>query len=148
MSRRCGQVTRSIGWLGFGLLLLGTPASSAETDRYPANSILLLVASWCAPCHAELANLPAITRGALPFGTLVVPFDDSPATRSMLERVPAAQRWQPGRAMQRRLMQDVAAGTAGLPFSLGVNGDGEICGSARQGLDGQSAKALVARCLR
>ncbi|TGX52663.1 hypothetical protein E5A73_13520 [Sphingomonas gei] len=148
MSRRSAAVIIGpIKWLGIALLLLGLPAG-AETGRYPPGSVLLFVASWCAPCHAELARLPAIARGARPFRVLVVPFDDSPATRSMLDAVPEAQRWRPEREMQRQLARALRAETSGLPFSMAVDGDGRECGSARLGLDAARAEALVAGCVR
>jgi len=106
------------------------------------------VASWCAPCHAELARLDAIGRGAQPYRILVVPFDDSRATRAMLERVPSAQRWQPDRATQRQLVAEVARRSAGLPFSLALDHAGQICGGHAEALDAASAAAMVAACRR
>jgi thiol-disulfide isomerase/thioredoxin len=143
MSRYSAAVAGPIKWLGIGLLLLAVPAS-AGTGRYPPNSVLLFVASWCAPCHSELARLPAITRGAQPFRVLVVPYDDRPATLTMIEAVPAAQRWHPGRP----LTKELAAETSGLPFSMAVDRDGRACGTFRKGMDGASAQALVAQCSR
>ncbi len=133
--------------MAIGLLLFGL-AAAAEPGRYPPDSVLLFVASWCAPCHAELARLPAIARGARPFRVLVVPFDDTPATRMMIEAVPAAQRWRPEPAIRRQLAKAVAAETSGLPFALAVDGQGRACASVRQGLDGARAEALVARCVQ
>ena len=125
-------------------LLLGAAPSPAG----PAESILLFVASWCAPCHGELARLDAIGRGAQPYRVLVVPFDDSRATRGMLERVPLAQRWQPDRGTQRRLAAEVAHRSAGLPFSLALDRDAQICAAHAQALDTASAAAMVAACRR
>jgi thiol-disulfide isomerase/thioredoxin len=147
MSRRSAAVAGSIKWLGIGLLLLGVPAS-AESGHLPPNSVLLFVASWCVPCHSELARLPAIARGAQPFRVLVVPYDDRPSTLTMIQAVPAAQRWQPGREIGRRLAKELGAETGGLPFSMAVDRDGRSCGTFRKGMDGASAQALVAQCSR
>lgn len=114
----------------------------------PPESILLFVASWCAPCHGELARLEAIGRGAQPYRILVVPFDDSRATRAMLERVRPAQRWQPDRATQRRLAAEVARRSAGLPFSLALNSEAQICAGHSEALNAASAAAMVAACRR
>jgi hypothetical protein len=114
----------------------------------PPESILLFVASWCAPCHGELARLDAIGRGAQSYRVLVVPFDDSRATRAMLERVPPAQRWQPDRGTQRRLAAEVAHRSAGLPFSLALDRDAQICAAHAEALDAASAAAMVAGCRR
>jgi hypothetical protein len=141
------RVSGILKWLGVALLPLCVPASATETGPYPANSVLLFVASWCAPCHAELTRLPAITRGARPFRVLVVPFDDTASTRTMMEAVPPTQRWQPTNALRRQLTQELA-GTSGLPFSVAVDGAGHACANVRKGLDGLAAEALVAACNR
>lgn len=135
----------SMKWLGISLLLLAPPAA-AQADRYPPQSVLLFVASWCAPCHAELARLPSITQAAKPFRVLVVPFDDTQATRSMLEAAPAPQRWHPDRAMRRQLAKAVSVETSGLPFSMVTDRNGRACATARQGIDAAAATAMVARC--
>lgn len=114
----------------------------------PPESLLLFVASWCAPCHGELARLDAIGRGAQPYRVLVVPFDESRATRAMLERVPPAQRWQPDRATQRQFAAEVARRSAGLPFSLALDRDAQICAGHPEALDAASAAAMVASCRR
>ncbi len=85
-------------------------------------------------------------RGARPFRVMVVPFDDRPATLAMLESVPAAQRWQPAREMRRLFAKELAAETAGLPYSIAVDHEGRTCGAHRKGLDQASAEALVAHC--
>ncbi|MGN8000944.1 TlpA family protein disulfide reductase [Sphingomonas sp. 22176] len=121
---------------------------AAPAPMGPPESILLFVASWCAPCHGELARLEAIGRGAQPYRILVVAFDDSRATRAMLERVPLAQRWQPDRAIQRRLAAEVARRSAGLPFSLALNSEAQICAGHPEALDATSAAAMVAACRR
>jgi hypothetical protein len=121
---------------------------AASTPIGPPESILLFVASWCAPCHGELARLDAIGRGAQPYRILVVPFDDSRATRAMLERVPPAQRWQPDRATQRRLAAEVERRSAGLPFSLALDRGSQICAGHREALDAAGAAAMVADCRR
>lgn len=148
MSRRSATIAGRGKWLGLTLVLLGLPAASAQTGGYPPASVLLFVASWCAPCHAELARLPAITHGARPFRVLVVPFDDRPATMRMLDAVPSAQRWQTDPSTRRSLVKELAAGTSGLPFSVAIDGGGRPCGSQRKGLDAAAAQALVAVCSR
>lgn len=130
-------------------VLLGLPgAVPAEPVRYPPETILLFVASWCAPCHGELAQLAAISAGARPFRVLVVPFDDSRATRAMLDAVPPAQWLLPDRATQRRMAAEVARRSAGLPFGLAIGRDGAICATHGEALDAASAAALVTGCRR
>ncbi|WP_157084626.1 TlpA family protein disulfide reductase [Sphingomonas pituitosa] len=131
------------------MLFLGEArAQSADSAHLPPETILLFVASWCAPCHGELAQLSEIGRGAQPYRILVVPFDDSRATRAMLNAVPAAQRWQPDRATQRSLAAEVERRSAGLPFSLVIDRDARICAAHAEALDAAKAAAMVSACRR
>ncbi len=101
------------------LLLIG--AAPAEPVRYPARTILLFVASWCAPCHGELRQLPAIAGGAGPYRVLVVPIDRGRATDAMLRAVPVEQVWRPDAARMAEVRGELLAKTAGLPFSVCTN---------------------------
>jgi len=149
MSSAMLAVVRSFcGILCMLLFLREAQAQSAEPARVPQETILLFVASWCAPCHGELALLPEIGRGAKPYRILIVPFDDSRATRAMLAAVPAAQRWQPERATLRRLTAEVERRSAGLPFSLATDRDGHICAAHAETLDAGKAAAMVTACRR
>jgi hypothetical protein len=129
------------------LLALGR-ASAASAPGYPPETVLLVVAAWCAPCHGEVARLAEIGRGARPYRVLVAAFDDSRATRAMLEAVPPAQRWQPDRAALRQLVAEVERRSPGLPFSLAIDRDGHVCGGQGEALDAASAAKLVAACRR
>lgn len=123
-------------------------AQVTEPQRPPPETVLLFVAAWCAPCHGELAHLADIGRGAQPYRILVVPFDDSRATRTMLAAVPSAQRWQPDRATARRLVAEVERRSAGLPFSLAVDREARFCAAQSEALDAARAAAMVAACRR
>ncbi|WP_029623291.1 TlpA family protein disulfide reductase [Sphingomonas elodea] len=124
------------------------PAAGEEPLPYPPESVLLFVAAWCAPCHGELGHLAEITGGARPYRVLVVPVDDSRATRLMLEQVPRTARWDPETGIQRRLWRTISEETAGLPYSLAIGADGQVCGRHQEALTAATAQALVARCKR
>lgn len=132
-------------WLAIGALAF-SPSTNVEKEAYPPNSILLFVASWCAPCHAELARLPAISNGAQPFRVLVVPFDETSATEAMIKAVPSSQRWRPSMQQRRLFARELMGQTAGLPFSVAIDAKGKACGVIRKGLDAQAAAVLVANC--
>jgi thiol-disulfide isomerase/thioredoxin len=108
--------------------------------------VLLFVAGWCAPCRAELQQLPQITAAARPFRVLVVPLDKGRRVEQMLASVPAAQRWRPEGAAWSQVQVDLLSGTAGLPFSVALAADRRPCASSRRGLDPGSVTQLVARC--
>ncbi|KQN91962.1 hypothetical protein ASE90_04190 [Sphingomonas sp. Leaf67] len=128
-----------------GALLL-TGAAPAEPARYPPRSILLFVASWCAPCHGELRQLPAIAAGAGAYRVLVVPIDRGRVTDAMLRVVPAEQLWRPDMERLAELRGDLLAKTAGLPFSVAIGGDGRACAMHRGGMTAASAREMRVEC--
>jgi thiol-disulfide isomerase/thioredoxin len=148
-----GQSTLSRGFFpalrgGFGAaaatLLWSLPAPAEPA--LPSRAVLLFVAGWCAPCQAELQQLPQITEAARPFRVLVVPVDRGRRVERMLESVPTAQRWRPEGATWTRVQADLLSQTAGLPYSVVLGADGEPCGSSRRGLDSRRVAELVAHC--
>lgn len=129
------------------LLLAAAPAPvGAAAPTYPARTILLFVASWCAPCHGEIAALPRLTEAAGPWRVLVVPIDRGRATAAMVQGVPVAQRWAPDAVQMAAMREDLFGGTAGLPFSVAVGGDGRPCGVHRGVLRAERVVALRAGC--
>lgn len=136
---------RRIWTLIAGALLL-TGAAPAEPARYPTRSILLFVASWCAPCHGELRQLPAIAGGAGAYRVLVVPVDRGRATDAMLRGVPIDQVWRPDVARMAEVRAELLAKTAGLPFSVAIGGDGRPCALHRGGMTAASARGMVEAC--
>ena len=137
-------------WAGFGgwaaAMVLAAAPAGATAPTYPARTILLFVASWCAPCHGEIAQLPRLREAAGNWRVLVVPIDRGRATAAMLQGVPAAQRWVPDAAAMAALRDDLFGGTAGLPFSVAVGGDGRPCGTHRGVLSAARVAALRAGC--
>lgn len=116
--------------------------------QIPKSSVLLLVASWCAPCHAELAVLDDIARAAGPFEVRVMLVDDSRNSHRMVARVPPHRRWIPEPAVMTAARKDLLARTPGLPFAVAIGPDGRPCAAHRGGLNAARAKALVNRCDR
>lgn len=125
---------------------LSRAAAAVEAPRYPPDAVLLFVASWCAPCHAELTRLPEIRAAARPLRVLVVPFDSGPATQAMLRGVAPAERWQPEGAERRSMETALYAETAGLPFALVTDRHGRRCAAWRAGLDAARTRTLIAAC--
>lgn len=123
-----------------------TGAAPAEPVRYPARSVLLFVASWCAPCHGELRQLPAIAAGAGAYRVLVVPIDRGRATDAMLRGVPAEQLWRPDAARMAEVRTELLAKTAGLPFSVAIGADGRPCALHRGGMTAVSARGMRTEC--
>jgi hypothetical protein len=128
-----------------GLAGLVLPAADAPL-ALPREAVVLVVAGWCAPCRGEIARLASIAQAARPRTVLVAALDDQPSTRTMLAGVPAAHRWQLGRADRDRLGTAVFARSAGLPYAFATDARGARCADFSGGLDAPRTRALVARC--
>ncbi len=129
-----------------GVSLLIGAAPSPAGERYPPRSVLLFVASWCAPCHAEIGRIDAIATAAVPYRVLVVPIDAGRATDAMMRRVPVGQRWTPGAVRIAEIRADLFGDTAGLPFSVAIDRDGRRCATTRGGLGPARVAVMVAAC--
>ncbi|MBB3910204.1 TlpA family protein disulfide reductase [Sphingomonas desiccabilis] len=138
--------TRRLHAVLAGVVLLSATSAAGEPPAYPTRTVLLFVAGWCAPCRAELQQLPQITAAARPYRVLVVPVDSGRRVEQMLAGVPAVQRWRPQGEGWTRVQADLLSATAGLPYSVALGADGRPCASSRRGLDPARAADLVSRC--
>ena len=128
------------------VLVLGAAAPADDPPRYPPDTVLLLVAPWCAPCHAELARLDTIAAAARPRAVRVFMVEDGARAAAMWQRVPAAYRWTPPDGELRRYRTDALARTAGLPFAIATDARGRVCATRGGGLDAARVVALVREC--
>lgn len=128
------------------LLLAAAGPTAAAPMPYPPRTILLFVASWCAPCHGEIAQLPRLSEAARPYAVTVVPIDRGRATAAMLAGVPAGQRWVPDPVRLGTMREELFGGTAGLPFSVAIGGDGRVCGEHRGVLSPVKVEAMRRGC--
>ncbi|WP_394646662.1 hypothetical protein [uncultured Sphingomonas sp.] len=129
-------------------VLGGGAAAPAGDLAYPPDSVLLLVAPWCAPCHAELARLDTIAAAARPQRLRVFMVDDGAGAGAMWRRVPDGYRWTPPAGEERRYRADALARTPGLPFSLATDARGRVCAMRGGGMDAARVAALVGACRR
>ncbi len=128
------------------LLGLAAPSAAIGPVPYPPGTVLLLVASWCAPCRGELAQLDAIAQAAAPLTVRVMLIDDDRSGRRMVAALPSPRRWEPDPAIHAAARVALLARTPGLPYSVAIGADGRICAEQRGGLDALRARALVMRC--
>ncbi|PCD03073.1 hypothetical protein COC42_01215 [Sphingomonas spermidinifaciens] len=118
-------------------------ASAPASEPLPADSLLLLVASWCVPCYGEIARLDALQTAAGPVEVRVVPYDRRPATARMLARV------DPDRiATSRVVVAALSSRTAGLPYSVMTDAAGRICAELSRPLDPAGVTEMRRRCGR
>lgn len=125
-------------------LLAAAPARAEAPPPWPADAVLLFVAGWCAPCHAELKEVEALATAAAPRRLLVVPADRSRATAAMLAPVAAERVWRDAGAV--RALWSGAIGAAGLPFALVTDDGGRPCAEHRRVLRPADLAALAAAC--
>ncbi|SEK97681.1 hypothetical protein SAMN05216382_1229 [Sphingomonas palmae] len=123
------------------------PASRPVRDdpRLPPRSVIVLVASWCAPCRGELLRLDTIAPVIGGRALRVLAIDDSAATARMLRVIDPARVWRPDTRVD-HVRALLLARTAGLPFSVVSDGRGVVCAQENGGLDAHRAAALVQRC--
>lgn len=131
-------------WLAAALACLGA-ASPAAQDA-PPDTLLLFVAGWCAPCHAELAQIDAIVAAAGDARVRVVPLDDTARTQAMLDRVPDQVVWRPDPAALAKLRERVFGDNAGLPYSVLTDASGRVCARSKRSLDAVRVREMADRC--
>lgn len=129
------------------LLALVSPASARTggvtvDGREQRAELLVFGANWCAPCRAELAELPDLAQAVAP-DRLVLAWTD--AVPSLPTSLPGnVTVVTPGEA--RSKLASYAAINAGLPFSVARDANGRICGSLRRRMSPGDAASLMARC--
>ncbi|UUL83880.1 TlpA family protein disulfide reductase [Sphingomonas qomolangmaensis] len=124
--------------------LASVPVAAQETA--PPDTLLLFVASWCAPCHRELREFDAIAAAARPARTLVVAYDDTRATRTMLRNIAPDRRWPIDTPARRELRRRLMQRAVGLPYAVLTDQRGEPCATSNQGLTAERARRLQRSC--
>lgn len=126
-------------------LIAAVPALGAEAPPLPTRTLILFVADWCAPCHAEVARVPAIAAAAKPWRVRVTSGDANPSHR-LLQHVAVDQRWTPDAHTAALLRDELLSRTAGLPFAVALDGNGRVCAESAHALDAERTAMLLARC--
>lgn len=114
---------------------------AAPPPIYPPRTLILFVASWCAPCRGELRQIDTIAAAASPLDVRVTPVDRSNATAAMLRDVLPMHIWRSARAVNAFAQQ-----TGGLPFSVMTDADGEPCATNDRALNAAAVQAMRRRC--
>lgn len=141
-----------MGWLsnacaaGFaGLALLAAPALTAEPEdrALPAHALILFGANWCAPCLAELRELPAHAAAVAPAPVLLAWTDGAP--RPLWSVWPTNAQLVP-EGEGAGLLARLGGRTAGLPYVVMLDREGRLCADLRGKLTAARLAALKARC--
>lgn len=135
---RMSMLSRRLAPL-FAASLATAPVGAA--GPLPPDSILLLVASWCVPCHGEVARLDELQAAAGHVVVRVVPYDGRPATKRMLARVDPARV-----TASSAIVAALASRTPALPYSVMTDADGRICADHARALDVEAVRTMRRRC--
>lgn len=115
---------------------------SSEKDA-PGRTILMFGASWCAPCIAELRNIPTLASGARP-DRIVIAWTDKGIRRYTLA-VPGNVEIASGPDVQ-RMTRQYASGASGLPYSVMIDSQGRKCAEWTAGLSFEAISRLRVIC--
>ncbi|MFM6932944.1 MAG: hypothetical protein ACKOUT_11960 [Novosphingobium sp.] len=133
------MTAKAIAALG---LLIGL-AGAAPPSPLPADALVIFGSRYCAPCVAELKELPKISqwRGARPMVVAWIDKEPPPA----IDAFPAtrAVEWREARRM---LMASSAGASLAVPLVVATNGQGKVCGATRQPLTRALVKDLTKAC--
>ncbi|MFM5906295.1 MAG: hypothetical protein ACKOPO_01690 [Novosphingobium sp.] len=109
----------------------------------PANALVIFGSRYCAPCVAELKELPKISqwRGARPM--IVAWIDKEPPPQ--IGTLPATRtvEWREARRM---LKASISGPSLAVPLVVATNGQGEVCGATRKPLSAAGVRALTKGC--
>lgn len=133
------MAAKAIAALGLLAVLTG----AAERQPLPANSLVIFGSRYCAPCVAELKELPRIAewRGDRLMVVAWIDKESAPAIGSY---------WGTRTADWREARRMLKAATDGpslaVPLVVATNGQGKVCGATRQPLTKASVKSLTRAC--
>lgn len=113
--------------------------------RGPA--VVMLWATWCASCQAELARLPQLAPAAAPLPMRTLAIDPPSAARAKLvaNGRPLAGAYADGRD-KAAVLSDWGGPGAVLPLAVAIDATGRICGRKAGLLGTDQLKAWARTC--
>lgn len=130
----------------------GAPSDAAEAVAAGAPSlrgpaVVVLWASWCASCKAELEPLPRLAAAAAPLPIRTLALDPpAVAARLLQERGQALASAYADRRDPRVVLDAWGGPGSALPVAVALDGSGRICGRKLGLLGTDQLRAWAARC--
>jgi thiol-disulfide isomerase/thioredoxin len=134
------------------LMIAAAPVAGAEplapgAPPLSGPAVVVLWASWCASCRAELERLPGLATAAAPLPVRTLAIDPPERARALL-----VQRGQPvdGAYADRRDPRSVLDAWGGrgsaLPVAVALDASGRVCGRKLGLLGTDQLRAWAVRC--
>jgi thiol-disulfide isomerase/thioredoxin len=126
---------------------LSPTAPTPVAPRLTGPAVIVLWASWCQPCLAELQRLPKLMAAAAPLPIVTLAVDPPDMARQTLtdRRMPLANAFADGRDPRVVLEAWGGKGSA-LPIAVAIDRDGKICGRKLGLLGTDQLKEWAVRC--
>ncbi len=135
--------------LGVGAAAAAQPVAIAGDGAMPRPGIILFWASWCVPCRAELARLPALAQAARPLPVVTLALDPPDVARETLRRFGMGTHaaFADARPPALVMAEWGGEGTA-LPLAVAVDQHGTVCGRKRGLLGTDQIRQWIGQCSR
>lgn len=141
-----------------GPLLLAISATAPVADAKPLSpgasplvgpAVVVLWASWCASCRAEVARLPRLASMAAPLPIKTLAIDPADRALALLHErgQPIANAYADGRA-PRAVLDDWGGTGSALPLAVAIDGHGQVCGRKFGLLGTNQLREWARRCSR
>lgn len=122
------------------------PLTSGE-KALSGPAVVILWASWCASCQAELARLPALASAAEPLPIKTLAIDPAERARALLmTRGRTIRGAYADRRPPRAVLDDWGGEGSVLPVAVALDAQGRICGRKIGLLGTNQLREWAARC--
>lgn len=138
--------------LALAALLTGQAIEQAEpldaaTPALRGPAVVVLWASWCTTCRAELERLPLLAQAARPLAISTVAIDPPERARSlMVRRGMSTLRAYADRRDPRTVLDSWGGPGAALPVAVALDSHGQVCGRKLGLLGTDQLRAWAQRC--
>lgn len=124
-------------------------AVDGPSATIPRPAVVMLWASWCTACRAELERIPLLQQSAKPLSIVTLAIDPPEVARRALKLAgqPTANAYADGRAPASVLADWGGKGSA-LPLAVAIDRSGRICGTKRGLLGTDQLRHWAATCSR